>query len=431
MDKLLFKRILIGLLIIGIVSYIIYLFAGSNFSKAVETEETVNTEISDTIYTDAFIIRNEKYIENNVSGVLSFNVNNGDNVSVDQNIADIYQDENDAVARQKIDALTKQIKALKTLGESYYKDSISLDTANTQINNNIYSIKSSVISGDLNSAKTSTDDLLMSICERQMITGDAKNFKSKISELRAQRDKYEASSSESIGAITTPDAGYFVSEFDGFENSFDVSKLKKIDLDDLNSVKSIQPDGNVIGKVVSDPEWYIACKITSDESIMLSKILNEGSSINVLMSSASNKKIPASIYSINQHGKDKDGVLILSCDYMNNYIASARKEPVEIITSTYSGLKVSKRAIHEDYVKKEVKDSDGKSVEKKKNVQGVYVLHGSELIFKEISIVYSGSDYVICNPIPEDGVLFNGETIELYDQVVIKGDNLYDGKVIR
>lgn len=63
-------------------------------------------------------------------------------------------------------------------------------------------------------------------------------------------------------------------------------------------------------------------------------------------------------------------------------------------------------------------------------MQGVYVLHGSELIFKEISITYSASDYVLCNPAPAEKVLFSGETLELYDQVVIKGDNLYDGKVI-
>ena len=32
---------------------------------------------------------------------------------------------------------------------------------------------------------------------------------------------------------------------------------------------------------------------------------------------------------------------------------------------------------------------------------------------------------------PDDGVLFNGETISMYDQVILEGDDLYDGKVIQ
>ena len=141
------------------------------------------------------------------------------------------------------------------------------------------------------------------------------------------------------------------------------------------------------------------------------------------------QKIPAEIVAVNQKTRQDDGVLVLSCDYMNDDISKARIESVEIETSFHEGLKVPKRAIHEDYVIKTYEKND-KTVEKKKKVQGVYVLYGSELIFKEIDIVYSSKEYVICDPTPEDGTLFNGETVKLYDRIVIKGDNLYDGKII-
>ena len=67
----------------------------------------------------------------------------------------------------------------------------------------------------------------------------------------------------------------------------------------------------------------------------------------------------------------------------------------------------------------------------RKEVQGVYVLYGSEVQFKEISIVYAGNDYVLCDSSPTDGTLFSGETISLYDQIITEGDDLYDGKVIK
>ena len=59
------------------------------------------------------------------------------------------------------------------------------------------------------------------------------------------------------------------------------------------------------------------------------------------------------------------------------------------------------------------------------------MLYGSEVQFKEISILYADNDYVLCDPSPADGTLFSGETISLYDQIITEGNDLYDGKVIK
>ena len=97
---------------------------------------------------------------------------------------------------------------------------------------------------------------------------------------------------------------------------------------------------------------------------------------------------------------------------------------------TYTGLRVSKRAVHDDYVTKTTYDDNGKAHKEKKKVQGIYVLYGSEVQFKQISILYADEDYVICDTEPDPSLLFNGETVSLYDKVIVKGDDLYDGKVI-
>ena len=52
MDKLLFKRIIIGLLSILILSYIGYLLISSNITKAVDVEEAVSNTVSDVIHTE-------------------------------------------------------------------------------------------------------------------------------------------------------------------------------------------------------------------------------------------------------------------------------------------------------------------------------------------------------------------------------------------
>ena len=115
---------------------------------------------------------------------------------------------------------------------------------------------------------------------------------------------------------------------------------------------------------------------------------------------------------------------------MNRGLLEARRDPIEIGMGTFSGYRVSKRAIHDDYVTKVTYDENDKPHKEKKKVQGVYVLYGSEVQFKQISILYASKDYVICDPDPPEKVLFNGDTISLYDKVIVKGDDLYDGKVI-
>ncbi len=431
MDKLLFKRIIIGLLSVSICAYIVYLIVSANFVNAVQTEEAVSTTVSDIITAKSYIIRDESYLRNSVNGVLSYKVVDGDDVSNGQTIADVYRNEHDAVSKKQIEKINKQIKNLKTLSKSYYKDSVGLDTINTQINNNIFSITENVNNGKLIDANLSCENLLFSICERQIITGNVTNFKSKISELKSERKKIKNNCSPKIGSLSSPKAGYFISSCDGYEKSVKIKNLKYLTPKKFDNIKKKKIKGRVIGKVVTDPNWYIACKVSADEAVKLAKLQNDGVTVSVSMPTIMAEKIPSKIYSINQTDRKKEGVLVLSCNYMNNNIADARNENTDITTVSYTGLKVSKRAIHEGYVKKTVKDKNGKTVSKKKKVQGVYVLHGSELIFKEIVISYSGSDYVLCEEKPNEGVLFSNETLQLYDQVVVKGDNLYDGKVIQ
>ncbi|MGN1138231.1 MAG: HlyD family efflux transporter periplasmic adaptor subunit, partial [Ruminococcus sp.] len=279
-------------------------------------------------------------------------------------------------------------------------------------------------------SKKAIDKSLYYINQRQIVTGQAKGFKAKISQLESEKQSLINSCSDSIGAVKTDKAGYYVSKADGYEKSIKYNKVKDLTVKDLKKAKKSQVSSNVVGKVITNPVWYVVCQIDKDEAIKLSKMYGADEKVKVTLPFVSKESIESRIYSINQDSKNSGAVLVLACDYMNQDIAGIRHENVNISTLNYSGLKVSKRALHEDYVTKTVEKKNGETVEKRKKVQGVYVLYGSELVFKEISIVYSTNQYVLCNPTPEDGVLFNGKTVQLYDQVVIKGDNLYDGKVV-
>lgn len=89
MDKLLFRRILMIALSVLAVVYAAYLLISTNF-KMYPTENAVQTTVTDKIYSNGFIIRDENMIQNNTSGVLSYTVHDGDEVKAGGEIAKSY-----------------------------------------------------------------------------------------------------------------------------------------------------------------------------------------------------------------------------------------------------------------------------------------------------------------------------------------------------
>lgn len=426
MDKLLFKKILVAALTVLALIYVAYLLISANFNMY-PTENAIQTTVNDKIYTNGFIIRDENIISSNTSGVLSYSCNDGEQVEANGEIAKIYANESDAVSQTIADSLEMKKQALENIQNSNISGSVGIDTINNDINNKMISYLDYVNDCDINSVLSVSEDLLSSINQRQLYTGKYTNFNAEIAALQTQIDELRGSSGESIGVIQTDKAGYFSEHCDGYENSLKYSAIDKLSLSDLNNVSKSTVVENSAGKIISSLNWYVACEVTADEAINLSLW---DSNVSILFSDASTEAIPASIYRIDQKSKDSSALVILRCDNMDADLIEARQEPIEIRLGTYTGLRVSKRAIHDDYVTKTTYDENNNSVTEQKKVQGVYVLYGSEVQFKQISILYADDDYVICDPEPDPEILYNGDTISMYDQVIIKGDDLYDGKVI-
>lgn len=426
MDKLLFKRILVAALTILALIYVTYLLISSNFDMY-PTENAVQATVTDGISTSGYIIREETIINNNTQGVLSYTIGNSAAVEANSVIAKVFSNEDDAIANSKADELEARIKTLQDSQNSSLAGAVSVDVINNNIKSNLIDYLYDVNCYDIDAAKINADKLLASVNQRQLLTGKISNFNSQISALQTEVSNLRSSSGKSIGTLKTPKAGYFTEFCDGYENAFPYSKIGEMTLDDLKNIKSSSVDENVAGKVISNVNWFVACEVTSDEAAALS--IYDGD-ITVHFSEASTDAIPATLYRISRSG-DGNALVILECDYMDSGLLEARQEPLEIGMGSYSGLRVSKRAIHDDYVTKTTYDENDKPHKEKKKVQGVYVLYGSEIQFKQISILYADRDYVICDPHPADTVLFNGETISLYDKIIVKGDDLYDGKVIK
>ena len=113
---------------------------------------------------------------------------------------------------------------------------------------------------------------------------------------------------------------------------------------------------------------------------------------------------------------------------MTGETASVRSGDVRIERSSYRGLQVNRDAVHIEQRTRTVTNDDGTTRTETVEVQGVYVVYGEQVRFREIAPLYWGEDIVICDASATRTA--DAAMLKQYDQVISGGRNLYDGKSI-
>lgn len=426
------KSILKRIFFIAVIAVILVYFGVMLFRGRIATDDMIDTEIatrysySENITTDSTIVRNESLLTYNGSKVLYYTVNDGDIVSVDSEVALVFANESDALNYNRINDISKQIEILESLNTSNSNIQTDFSAIDKQIELNLKNMITAVNTHTPSKIISSGDNLVYSINQRQIITGEVENFDEQIAKLNSELKQYQQSGGTYTDVIKTNASGYFVASADGYENVFDYDKVTELTVEDLSAEHKPQAvSEGTIGKIVSGLNWYVVCKLSADEALTLS---HSNQSIYLTFPNTTCTDIPATLVALNQTSKQSDAVAVFRCNYMNTPISHLRNERVQISVNAYSGIRISKEALHDDYI--EITGDDNSTVSKEK-VQGVYVLHGNELEFKEVSILFAGPDFLILDENPDSATLVSGETVKLNDEIVVKGEDLYDGKDVK
>ena len=425
------KRIIIGAAVVLALVAVIFLFITTNFlgSNMIVTETAYRATAYDVVKTTAIVARDEEYIKSSSNGIMVYDVSDGDKVIAGGSIATVYKNESDVVNMKRISELDDRISYLETLNASAKGSAVGLDTVNSQLNEELITLISMINSRSFEYISDAEDELMTSVNRKQLITGEQKRFDEKIEELKAERATLAASTGSPAGAVTTVSSGYFVSSVDGYEDRIDINSLDTLYYSDYQKITPADIDPSAyVGKMIKGVNWYLVCPVTIDEATNIS---HNSESVSVRMPYALSEEIPAKVVCVNNLKDEDKAIVILRCSYMSEALSKIRKESVEIVVSSFEGLKVSKSAIHDAELTRTVKDESGAEKTETKTVQGVYVEYGNELRFRQIVIEYSGDDYVICQESPDPSLLFKGTTVTLYDRVVTEGGDLYDGKLIK
>ena len=419
------SKVLSTLLILVAILYVvynIYLKASSN----INTEYAVISDTYDIIETECFVIRDEAkksgnknmvLIENSGDGVYIPYVEDGSRVAAGDTIALFFSSEADAIAYREKQALEETLDYYYKLQTQSVMSFLDIDKLDKTINDEIVSFVSKSENNDFSDVSEILSSLKYNISSKKIAMGEEVDFSDKINDLKG-KIKSISNKSENYKKISGAFPGCYISNVDGYEEAYSYKKVDELTVSETKKLLKKEPDqvkSNVIGKTVGEYNWYAVCCIPYNSV----GGINIGDKLNV---SFSNTKVSSLVMRVKSISASEDGLIsiVLQSNEMNSSIAALRKEKIRITVKKYSGLKIPKEALRTIETVKENKDGEKKNV----TVTGVFVLYGQVVKFREAEILYYDNDYVIAKYDDANGDL------SLYDMVITKGRNLYDGKII-
>lgn len=433
MNSPVLRKLASGVIALLLLIYVGYQVYNANYTQ-VKTETATYATAQDSIQTAGTVVRKETLIKQGTPGVLAYLADSGERVAKGGLIAEIYDSAQDATVQRQVESLDREIARLKQLNDPGDTYAANPDLLDKQINLKLISLLKGIHGQDYAGLPSNRDDLLYLLNERQVVTGKPVDFSGRMSELESRKSSVSEKNGKKLGEIRSPVPGYFISGADGYEGRFDYTAALNLTVEQIKE-RQKEPSpvaSDVAGKVCEEFDWYFACVLPPDAALKL----KVGKQVEIGLPFAASKAVPAEVAAVNQPDRQSEAAVILKCTYMDASIAQIRDETVQLQIDSYSGILVSQKAIHFQKLSKTVEGEDGKTTKIEREVQGVYVLHGKAIEFVQVLPVFNSGSYVICKEISdtdkdEKDELMTKSSIQLYDEVVIEGTDLYDGKIVK
>ena len=396
-----YTRILATSAGILLIVYLLYQTVFTSLSS-IKTETAIAYTAEETISAEGYIIRDETIITSDDAkgGVLNYEIADGNRVAKGGKVAGVYKSERDVEIKAQIAELDNQISNLSVVCNMDMSNVTDLSRIDNQIKTGLIDLLDSVDGGDYSSLSAAADEYLTLLNKRLVAIGAETNFSARLATLQSRKAELEAQLGTAID-ITSESAGYFVSSIDGYENVLGTDSVKTLTKEQLESIKPEETKAeNVIGKTVDSVDWYIATVLSFEDSLKFT----EGQELRIRVPLQTATELPVTVEKINRDAASSETVIVFKCGYMNGELSLIRTQPLTIIVSSSEGLYVPNdaRRIVDDQM-------------------GVFVKTGNAIKFKPIEVIYNGTGFVICK---KDGEL------RLYDEVIVKGNDLYDGKIV-
>ncbi len=401
------------ILLLLFLSFVIYLI--DNWRVTQETYVLNEDTLEITLEIEAAVIKDERIVHALSDGDVSLFKRQGDRVKSGILIAQQFNDYDSKSISDELNIINEIISVKQG-------NKVSNDKVGTSYYNEIKS--------DIQSALFSKDYQYVMKTVNNLDTNDF-NYRYSgyesytLAELINHRDSLRKSISSEKISYYSPGGGIVSYSFDGLELVYSIDRLSEISLNDVRKLnyqnyttlnKTINKNEQIF-KIIDNFDWFLAFEI--DKSYMTD--LQDKNNLKIRLKKI-DKVINTTIFRVQDYGEKF--LLILETDkFLHDYLDD-RYIKVDVILHEFSGLKIHKDSIVEQ---------DG--------LIGVYVSDTNKVVrFRPIEIIGENQDYAVVdegekvNVGSRGQILINGEyfnTIKIYDNIIIKPENVYDGQILR
>lgn len=391
---------LLALFLVAYVGYQGYRYLYS----PLKTEVAQKYVIEDTLYAQGVVIRDEVPVSGDTAGVVRYFYDDGVRVITGTPVAEVHSSLSNVKDKQRLEEIDKQLAKLNEI-QSGTKEIYNISTISAKIEEQLANLVVLGQSGKLDTAGTVEDDLQNALNQKAVVIGQNNDFTEKISRLTSEKSELERRLISEKSQILSPAYGYFSSYYD-MASEISTELLNTATVEKIEALASARYEQNsgYAGKVILGYTWYYAAVLEKKDV----QKLTAGKEVKLFFPLVTAAEIPAKVDRIIEDASGQKAVAIFACDYMSDELSRMRNPSVQIELGGYSGLKIPYKALRFE-----------------NNQQGVYVIKNQTVTFKKVYISYEEIGFFISGIDANDK-----DRVQLYDDIVVEGMDLYDGKPI-
>lgn len=347
----------------------------------------------------------------------------GEKVAVGETVAYLYQDASALSRRQELRRVELELEQLSYASQAGadLSDSAKLTEAITDA---LVELRASASNRDFTGLEEDALALRSLVYKRdfnQNGGGDAAGLAAQAAALTERKNQLVAQAAQDTEVVRTDRAGVFSGMVDGLEEILTPAALEDLTPSRLDRVSAgVRAPSETVGKLITSSRWYFVCSVSEAEA----KRLTRGWQVKVRFFRDWSGEVSMRVEHLSEPENGRVAVVFSSSHYLSE-TTLLRRQTVDIVYSSVTGIRIPKNALHQD----ETGEWSGTAGQ-----WGVFAVVGAQSEFKPVTIMGDDEDYYLVQPATSANDLNSQKAKKALrpgDEIILRADGLYDGKVVR
>ena len=384
------------------------------FDDPLTTTVAYTYQVEEGVELTGYVVRDEQVLEEEPSGLVRIQRDEGERVSTGGVIARVY-------ASQEAMDQQAQIEQLQYAQEAALGAEASLKL-DAQILSNLLAYRGYVAEDRLDMAEKKGSELRGLVLKRDYTYSDATDLSGEIAELEAQLKDLRSKAAGSVRTITASRTGLYSAVVDGYESVLTPESLAELTPSKLSAVRADSSVQSDMGKLILGDTWYYAATMSKSDAETLQKKQAQGIGLTLQFSKSIERSLSVRLESVSEEENGRVVAVFKGRTYLAE-LTLLRQQGAKIIYKSESGIRIPKEALRAEKV---TVNAEGERTTEQ--TMGAYCVVGMEARFKPVEVLYNGENFVLVRSTAGE----DQEKLRLRhgDEVIITANDLYDGKVL-